>query len=551
MSKQGKAKQHGVSKGKLPAGLSRMLDASRLRILPRESFNASTRRTSSFLNSLKTPKLSGLMKKTTNLIDKLNQSHSGEYRLPTEENKENHERYTPFEDISIGEIEAANIDDISLRELQSTSQSTSQINFIRWDEPENDENQNKTLSDSKLEDDIEAGGDVLETGDGYDVETGEDDLVEVAVDVVPPSGDDVETGEDELFEVVVDVVPPTPDSPSLRAGQDGEDHDESLPLPAGDQLLAGPAQAHGQSGDAEARDDGGQAGGSGLNKFGRGTGQIMQQRKHIEENKKNQNQKNEMNSKERRERNKKFKKRLETILWKVSNFQEDIGESPDFLIMVKDDFHKKDVSHPSDHAEQYICYSEGPIKDKFLHEGIIFNKEQHSMCQNNKSIQKDRQFDDMEVRQLIVVDEDGAAVADEVAEEVGADVVEADDVEEHQEQSEDTEEDLAVEQETDGTSHSQLSTTASLQKKTTPNIYNMKRIARKVHTPGGQSSSSSDNGTHIYSKTYKGKSLSATEGKKKKQALQKKRYDKSKKLSRSDITSRIPSQKKKKSNLIV
>ena len=117
-------------------------------------------------------------------------------------------------------------------------------------------------------------------------------------------------------------VSPLQHRPRLGAGGDGADHDESLPLPAGDQLLAGPAQAHGQSGNAEARDDGGQAGGSGLNKFGRGTGQIMQQRKHIEENKKNQNQKNEMNSKERRERNKKFKKRLETILWKVSNFQE-------------------------------------------------------------------------------------------------------------------------------------------------------------------------------------------------------------------------------------
>ena len=517
MSNQGKAKQDRVSKGKIPPGLSRMLDASRLRILPRDSFNASTKRTSSFLSSLKTPKLSGLMKKSNNLINKLNQSHSGEYRLTTEENKENHERYTPFDDISTGEIEAENVDDISLRELQSSSQ----IKFIRWDEPENDENQNKTLNDSKLEDDIEAGGDVLETGDGNDVDTGEDGNV----------GDE--------------DVPLAPGSSGIRAGR--EDHDESLPLPAGDQSLGGTVPAQSQSDDddvgdegvhTEARDDSLQAGGSRLHKFGRGTGQILQQRKHIEEKKKNQNKDNEMNFKERRERNKKFKKRLETILWKVSNFQEDMGESPDFLIMVKDDFHKKNVSHPSEHAEKYICYSEGPIKEKFLLQGIIFDKDQHSMCQNNKTLQRDHQFDDMEIRQLVVVDKVGDAVADEVPEEVEA------------EQSEDTEEDLEVEQETDGTSQRQLSKTKSLQKKTTPNIFNMKNIARKVHTPGGQSSSSSDNGTQIYSKTYKGRSLTATVEKQKKKALQKKRHDKSKKLSRTDITSRLPSQKKKKSHFI-
>ena len=44
MSKQGKAKQHGVSKSKIPWGLNRMLDASRMRILPRESSNASRKK---------------------------------------------------------------------------------------------------------------------------------------------------------------------------------------------------------------------------------------------------------------------------------------------------------------------------------------------------------------------------------------------------------------------------------------------------------------------------------------------------------------------------
>ena len=85
--------------------------------------------------------------------------------------------YKPFEDISL-----ENIENISLQDLMSTS--TSQIVFSRW---ENDENQNKTLNDSELEEDgngedndgvcndIEAGDGGLHGGSsGMNDETGDD-----------------------------------------------------------------------------------------------------------------------------------------------------------------------------------------------------------------------------------------------------------------------------------------------------------------------------------------------------------------------------------------
>ena len=78
------------SNGNIAPGVSRMLDASRMKVLPRESFNASTDRTNTFLRSLKTLKVSGLMKKSINLFKK-----KEEYNLLGGENKENNGKYTP------------------------------------------------------------------------------------------------------------------------------------------------------------------------------------------------------------------------------------------------------------------------------------------------------------------------------------------------------------------------------------------------------------------------------------------------------------------------
>ena len=44
-------------------------------------------------------------------------------------------------------------------------------------------------------------------------------------------------------------VPPAPDRPRLRAGRDGEDHDETLPLPDGSQPTGWSPPAGGQSGE--------------------------------------------------------------------------------------------------------------------------------------------------------------------------------------------------------------------------------------------------------------------------------------------------------------
>ena len=140
-------------------------------------------------------------------------------------------------------------------------------------------------------------------------------------------------------------------------GQGRGEHQTIRPPEAQDQLRLGGDRRP----DEEA---GGHAGSSGLKRFGRGTGQILQHRKHLEENA------DKKVPKDRDGKNKKFKKRLETILWKTSNFHCDVGEEPDFLIMVKDNLHKKNFHHSSEHAEQYICLAAGPIREKFLHQGM-------------------------------------------------------------------------------------------------------------------------------------------------------------------------------------
>ena len=98
------------------------------------------------------------------------------------------------------------------------------------------------------------------------------------------------------------------------------------------------------------------------------------------------------NSKKSKEAAKKgFKRNFLTVKFKLSGIQLKSGTIPDFALFVKDNVHEKTATNSAKHAEKYLSFVKGEIGERFYSEkGISYDPKDFFICENDVDLEEDK-----------------------------------------------------------------------------------------------------------------------------------------------------------------
>ena len=75
---------------------------------------------------------------------------------------------------------------------------------------------------------------------------------------------------------------------------------------------------------------------------------------------------------------------------KFASIQPECGADQDFMIIMKNNLQREDVSNPSPTAGKYMVYTRGNIREKLLGEGVKFDTSSMYMLANDQNFEEEK-----------------------------------------------------------------------------------------------------------------------------------------------------------------
>jgi hypothetical protein len=231
----------------------------------------------------------------------------------------------------------------------------------------------------------------------------------------------------------------------------------------------------------------------------------------------------------------------------VSEVQPKCNEPMDYIVLIRNSLHKKSAIPPSPMAEKYVCFGKGQIMEDFLSEGITYSEEDIYVCKNTTDLEenkdplkiKEREMSERreKIRKKRKADSSMAGPSRKKPRTShGLTEVER---EKNKSQSsfssDDVETDISV-----GTDE-QTDCAGTETDEENRHIFNMKALAKK--TTNFLDETVSDNGVYAYSRAGKASSSRSNPQKEAKKRKENARLNKSKRLSKNQLTDRLKTNK--------